>query len=113
MKDEIIYIESIQENIELIFEFIKGISKEQYLDDIKTKMAVERSLENIWEWVKHLSAEIKKDISKELPWKEMAWMRDILVHDYLYVDDDIVWDVIINKLPEINTVLVEYINNLK
>jgi len=113
MKDEIIYIESIQENIELIFEFIKWMSSNQYLSDIKTKMAVERSLENIWEWVKYLSSDVKKDISENLPWKEMAGMRDILVHDYFYVDDDIVWDVIINKLPEINNVLIEYINNLK
>jgi uncharacterized protein with HEPN domain len=47
MKDEIIYIESINENIENIFDFIKNINIEMYYEDIKTKMAVERCLENI------------------------------------------------------------------
>ena len=110
MKDEIIYVESIHENIENIFDFIKGMTIEMYYDDTKTKMAVERSLENIWEAVKHLSDETKKNIWKELPWKEMAWIRDILVHDYLFVDDDIIWDVITNKLSNINNVIVLFIN---
>ena len=111
MKDEIIYIESIHENIENIFNFIKWLSIDLYYDDIKTKMAVERCLENIWEAVKHLSNETKNNIWETLPWKEMAWIRDILVHDYLFVDDDIIWDVITNKLPEINNVIIYYINN--
>ena len=111
MKDEIIYIESINNNIENIFDFIKNFSIDQYYQDIKTKMAVERCLENIWEAVKHLSKETKIDIWKKLPWKEMAWIRDILVHDYLFVDDDIIWDVITNKLPDINKIIVQYINN--
>jgi len=110
MKDEIIYIESINENIENIFDFLKNYDVEKYYNDIKTKMAVERCLENIWEAVKHLSKETKNKIWKDIPWKEMAWIRDVLVHDYLFVDDDIIWDVAINKLPKINTVIIDYIN---
>ncbi len=113
MKDENIYLESIVENIEYIFEFILGFSYDRYIWDIKTKMAVERCLENIWEAVKHLWKNLKKEISNDIPWKEIAWMRDILVHDYLHIDDDIVWDVIINKLPKINNNINNFLKKWK
>ena len=69
--------------------------------------AVIRALEIIGEAVKQLPNDIKQRYS-HLEWRAMAGMRDRLIHAYFGVDYDIVWDVVINKIPVLQRE-VEYI----
>ena len=59
-----------------------------------------RSLEIIGEAAKKVSPEFKQQ-HPEIEWRAMAGMRDKLIHDYFGIDYDIVWDVVINKLPSL------------
>jgi uncharacterized protein with HEPN domain len=63
-----------------------------------------RSLEIIGEAVKNLSDDFKTDNSK-IEWKEIAEMRDKLIHQYFAVDWDIVWGVIQDRIPELNGII--------
>jgi uncharacterized protein with HEPN domain len=96
-------------------EFLKHISDEckfilskitprsQYDDfyiDETLKRAVIRSLEIIGEATKKIPADFKVKWS-EIQWKNMAGMRDRLIHDYMGVNYLIVWDVVKNKIPEL------------
>ncbi len=62
------------------------------------KRAFVRSIEIIGEAAKKVSPEFKERYS-DIDWKAMAGMRDRLIHDYLGIDYDLVWDVVINKIP--------------
>jgi len=57
-------------------------------------------LEVIGEAAKKISNELKKDFP-EIPWREMAGLRDVLIHDYLGVDNQRVWNVVRNELPHL------------
>jgi uncharacterized protein with HEPN domain len=101
IRDESLYILSITN---------KGITKEEFLNDETLKRAVVRSLEIIGEASKKIPADFKIKW-KNVKWKEMAGMRDRLIHDYMGVNYSIVWDVIINKIPELCEQVVLVIEN--
>ncbi len=66
----------------------------------KSSYAVLRALEVIGEATKNLSKEIKASHS-EIQWRDIAGMRDKLIHQYFGVKLDLVWETIKNKLPEL------------
>jgi len=78
-------------------------------DDI-LKRAVVRSLEIIGEATKNITVDYKLKWN-EITWKEMAGMRDKLIHDYIGVNYKIVWDVAINKIPLLKQQIENVINN--
>jgi uncharacterized protein with HEPN domain len=78
----------------------QGLEKATFLHDETLKRAFVRSLEIIGEAVKQLPDEVKQRYS-HLEWRAMAGMRDRLIHGYFGVDYDIVWDVVTNKIPEL------------
>ena len=80
--DECIFLLSINENL----------TKEDFLNDETLKRAVVRSLEIIGEATKKIPADFKVKWNS-IHWKNMAGMRDRLIHDYIGVNYSIVWDV--------------------
>ena len=80
-----IFIEHILECIERIEEYTKEVTKEDFLDSVQLQDAVIRRIEIIGEAVKCVPMELKTKYSN-IAWKEIAGMRDILIHDYLGVD---------------------------
>lgn len=77
-----------------------GLTKDDFLRDETLKRAVVRSLEIIGEATKKIPADFKIKWDS-IKWKNMAGMRDRLIHDYMGVNYSIVWDVIKNKIPEL------------
>ena len=91
ISDECVYIKSV---------ITSEISKSNFLENETLKRAVIRSLEIIGEASKKISADLKYRWDT-VSWKNMAGMRDRLIHDYMGVDYSIVWDVVKNKIPEL------------
>jgi uncharacterized protein with HEPN domain len=94
------FLRDIQEAVQRIGEYTAEIEYREFLDDRKTQDAVIRNLEIIGEAVKHLSAEVRVAHSA-IPWKEMAGVRDRLIHDYFGVNLDIVWQIVTGELPDV------------
>lgn len=81
-------------------EFLGDASLDAFLDDFKTQSACMRQLEIIGEAVKRLSDETRLAYPN-VPWREWAGMRDILIHAYDRVDPEEVWNTLINDLPNL------------
>ena len=90
MKDDKIYIEHILQSIDRIEAYLSGKDHQSFSDDFMTQDAVVRQLEIIGEATKRISKELR-NLNPLVPWSDMAGMRDILIHDYIDVDIDIVW----------------------
>ena len=73
--------------------------------------AVVRNLEIVGEAAKRVSPEMRQR-APGVPWREMAGMRDKLVHDYFGVDLDLVWDVVAVELPAARTRIVALLEEL-
>ncbi|MBI5915922.1 MAG: DUF86 domain-containing protein [Bacteroidetes bacterium] len=95
------YLRHILDECEYISSVIPdSFTKEQLLDDETLKRAVVRSLEIIGEATQKIPADIKIEWS-EVQWKNIAGMRDKLIHDYFGINYSIVWDVVKNKIPDL------------
>ena len=75
-----------------------GLERAQFMRDETLRRAFVRSIEIIGEAARHVSTQFQDKYSG-MEWRSMAGMRNRLIHDYLGVDYDIVWDVIANKVP--------------
>jgi uncharacterized protein with HEPN domain len=96
MKDERLYLSNIKECIERIEEYTKG-GKEEFMQNKMIQDAVIRNFEIIGEATKRLSPELRSQYS-DVPWQQMAGLRDVLIHDYLKVNLNLVWQIIEQNL---------------
>jgi uncharacterized protein with HEPN domain len=88
------------ESINLIEVYTVRISKEDFLKSEQIQDAVMRRLEIIGEASKKIPAIIKAQ-HPDIPWREMAGMRDILVHEYFGVDLELTWTTVKESLPDL------------
>lgn len=103
-KDDDIYIEHMLDSILRIYEYVD--SKDQFYHSQLVQDAVIRNLQVMAESSQRLSQNIKKQYP-EIPWKNISGFRNILVHDYLGVDLDMIWSVVDKELHPLELVLTE------
>jgi len=106
-----LYLKDILEAIEKINNYTKNLSFEEFSQNTMIVDAVIRNFEIIGEATKHIPEEIRKFHSK-IPWKEMAGMRDKMIHEYFGVDLEIVWKTIKIRLPQILPLLEQVYDSL-
>ncbi len=97
MKEDAIYLTHILEAIQKIEDYTQA-GHAAFASDVKTQDAVMRNLEIIGEAAKNLSVETKSK-SNHIPWKQVAGMRDVLIHAYFGVNIDTVWETVDMQLP--------------
>ncbi len=107
-KDPKEYLRHINDECLYIISVSKDLKYEDFLDDETLKRAIVRSLEIIGEATKKIPADVKVKWNT-IPWKNMAGMRDRLIHDYMGVNYIIVWDVIKNKIPDMNKQISKFL----
>lgn len=111
-RNYLLFLEDISKRIEKINSFIDGISYEDFVQDDKTVSACIREIEVIGEATKQIPKEIT-DKFTDLPWSLMAKMRDKLIHWYFEIDEEIVWKVAKDKLPDIKIQIDDIIKDLR
>jgi uncharacterized protein with HEPN domain len=99
MKDDRVYLQHIREALQDIATYC-GSDHRAFLDDRMRQDATLRKLEVIGQAVKNLS-ENTKSRQPEIPWKQIAGMRDKVIHDYFGVNLEIVWAVVQKELPKL------------
>ena len=98
------YIFDIRDSINDIRSFVLNMNYEDFEADRKTVNAVIRSLEIIGEAAKKIPTEIRVQYS-QIPWNEIAGMRDKLIHEYFGVDLEIVWETIQSDLTDLENII--------
>lgn len=101
MREEFLdYIEDIIEAMSDVMRFVESMEYDDFTEDRKTIYAVIRAIEIIGEAVKKIPDQVKADYP-EIPWKEMAGMRNKLIHEYFGVDIKKVWNTVKKDIPNL------------
>ncbi len=100
------YVVDILDAINKAESFVKGMKFETFEKDAKTTFAVIRAFEIMGEAVGKIPSGVRSKY-KEIPWKEMAGMRNKLIHEYFGIKPRVVWKTIKQDLPKIKLYLQE------
>jgi uncharacterized protein with HEPN domain len=93
-----LYIDDILESIGRIEDYVRNLSENDFLNDMKTIDAVVRNLSVMGEAVNNIPDEIKIK-HPDIPWDEIIGMRNKIIHEYFGVDADILWETVKTDLP--------------
>jgi len=100
------YVRDIAESIQAAQEFVRGYTFEDFRKDRKTIYAVIRAVEVIGEAAKKITEPIRSKYP-DIPWRDMAGMRDKLIHAYFGVDLEVLWKTIQQDLPALKVMISE------
>ena len=113
MKREVAdYVEDIINAMDNAMNFVKDISYEEFIRDDKTAFAVVRALEIIGEAVKNIPDGLRKKYP-EIPWNDMAGMRDKLIHEYFGVRLSIVSKAVKEEIPPLKPLFERILRDLE
>jgi len=97
-RDEFLYFRHVLDAINTIEEYLQGVDEEHFKATRLLQDGTIREIEIIGEAVKNVSKDIRKSYP-EVPWQDIAGMRDKLIHGYFGVDIEKVWDSAKEDLP--------------
>jgi len=104
------YLRHISDEIKFILNISKNLSYAEFENDEILKRAAVRSIEIIGEATKKIPTNFRDKYS-HIDWRSISGMRDKLIHNYFGIDYEIVWDVMLNKIPVLKKEIDKIIQN--
>jgi uncharacterized protein with HEPN domain len=111
IRDDAIYLHHILDAVNRIDEYVAGLNHEGFMSSSLVQDGVIRQLETIGEATKNLSP-VLKERYPDIPWKDIAGMRDKLLHQYFGFDISAVWETLAQDLPDFKIQIAENLSSV-
>lgn len=95
-----VYVQEILDHIVILEQFLDKVSKQEFLEDLEKQFAVARALEILGEASAKLSESFRSK-HVEIDWRGLKAMRNLLIHEYAYVDAEEIWKAWEKDLPDL------------
>lgn len=93
-----LYLNDMRVACQKTLRYTRNLTLDQFLKDEKTFDAVLHNLEILGEAAKHIPPDVQSPYP-HVEWRKIAGLRDVIAHEYLGIDEDILWDIIENRIP--------------
>ncbi len=111
-RDNRVYVGHMLDTANKAISFIEGLSRQDFDNNELLRLSLTHLLQIIGESARRVSPDFRSTYPA-IPWKAVVGMRSKVVHDYLDVDEDVVWDTVKNDLPLLILELEKIVNNLE
>ena len=108
-KDTDVFLRHIFDSIGCIDSYTERKSEEEFLDSIEMQDAVMRRLAIIGEAAKNIPAGLREK-HKSIDWKAIIGLKNVLVHEYFGVDNEVIWHIVKDDLPRLKAEIAEMLN---
>ena len=105
--DDIARIAHIIQSARRIAAWVHRVEKDAFDADDLLQSGIAYEIQKIGEAAYHVTEEFKVQ-TQHIPWHKITGMRHRLVHDYFDIDAEVVWEVAINRLPELVNQLLPF-----
>ena len=109
LRDETKYLQDIAQRCEKIRWFTAGLAQSDLVTDERSYDAVVRNLGIIGEAAKHIPQSLRARLP-DIEWRKAAGLRDMPAHAYFAIDNDILWNVLQNKVPQLPEAINAFLN---
>ena len=99
-RDYRLYLDDIQASSAKILQYTRGVSFDGFVNDTKTFDAVVLNLQIIGEAVKNIPDSVKAKYP-QVDWRRIAGLRDVIAHGYFGLNEDLLWDIVQNRVPQL------------
>lgn len=111
-RDEGVFLEDILDCIIKLEEYVEDVTEDVFEANSEKQDAVIRRIEIIGEAAKNISERTRVKYNT-VPWKEMAGMRDIVVHQYFGISTELIWRVATLEIPELKDKIIDVLNDFE
>jgi len=111
-KDPEVFLDHILECIDIIEDYSEGVTESEFMGSLSLQDMIIRRIEIIGEAVKNLPDDLKKEHT-EIPWRDIAGLRDIVVHQYFGLDLELIWDVVKKDIPQLKPSILSLRDELR
>ena len=112
MRNYRLYLKDIFEAMVAAQAFVEGMGFDAFVADDKTASAVVRKLEIIGEATKNVPDPIRQKYP-QVPWRDMAGMRDRIIHAYFDVNYSVIWETVENRIPLLQPIIGQILKDLE
>lgn len=111
-KDPEVFLDHILESIDLIEDYSEGVTESDFVGSSSLQDMIVRRIEIIGEAVKNLPDDLKRE-HPQIPWRDIAGLRDIVVHQYFGLDLELIWDVVERDIPQLKPEILRIRDELR
>ena len=111
-KDPVVFLTHIIDSIQLIESYMEGRTEADLMESTGLQDKIIRRIQVIGEAVKNLPDDLKRS-HPEVPWRDIAGMRDIVIHQYFGIDLEFVWNVLTKDIPDLKPKILKIRDELR
>lgn len=108
-KDDEFYLSHMLETAQKATNKVRGLSRDAYDRDENLRLALAHLVQILGEAARHVTSETQAT-HPEIAWREIIGMRHKIVHDYMNLDEDVLWEVVIQDLPPLIAALEQIVS---